>query len=70
LEHESIGLPDDPILISELMAYESERLPSGIMRYGAPEGQHDDTVIAVALAWYGASQALRAETLEHNPLFG
>jgi hypothetical protein len=52
------------------MAYESERLPSGIMRYGAPEGQHDDTVIAVALAWYGASEALRAEVIDHNPLFG
>jgi hypothetical protein len=70
LEHEAIGLPDDAVLISELMAYESERLPSGIMRYGAPEGQHDDTVIAVALAWYGASEALRAEVIEHNPLFG
>lgn len=55
-EHETIGIPDDPILISELMAYESERMPSGIMRYSAPDGQHDDTVIAVALAWHAASR--------------
>lgn len=37
-------------LISELQAYEMERLPSGVMRYGAPSGMHDDGVIAAALA--------------------
>ena len=44
----------DPVLIAELQAYALERLPSGRFRYGAPPGLHDDTVIALALAWHGA----------------
>jgi hypothetical protein len=38
-------------LVAELVAYQAEKLPSGLMRYGAPAGQHDDTVMALALAW-------------------
>jgi hypothetical protein len=52
-EQGKIKIIDDQVLVSELMAYESERLPSGLLRYGAPEGMHDDTVIALALAWWG-----------------
>ncbi len=50
IERQVITLLADPILIGELMAYEMERLPSGILRYNAPKGQHDDTVIATALS--------------------
>jgi hypothetical protein len=49
-------IPDDT-LINELLAYESERLPSGLVRYGAPDGGNDDTVIALALAWYNIAHA-------------
>lgn len=52
-EQGKIAIIDNQILISELMAYQSERLPSGLLRYGAPEGMHDDCVIALALAWWG-----------------
>jgi hypothetical protein len=45
----------DPVLVSELVAYQAERLPSGLMRYGAPGGQHDDTVMALAMAWTAVS---------------
>lgn len=51
-EQAAIGIPDDPVLISELQAYTMERLPSGMFRYSAPAGGHDDTVIALALAWH------------------
>jgi hypothetical protein len=51
-EQEKIHIPEDEVLIAELMAYEAERLPSGLLRYGAPEGMHDDCVIALALAWW------------------
>jgi hypothetical protein len=37
----------------ELVAYDQKRLPSGNMSYGAPPGQHDDTVMALAIAWQG-----------------
>ena len=44
---------NDPALIGELMAYERKVTPTGRSQYSAPEGLHDDTVIATALAWYG-----------------
>jgi hypothetical protein len=52
-EQGTVGIPDDNVLINELEAYEYEVLPSGQLRYSAPEGQHDDTVIALALALWG-----------------
>ncbi len=53
LERGDLTLLADPVLIAELQAYALERLPSGRFRYGAPPGLHDDTVIALALAWHG-----------------
>ncbi len=54
IEQNNITLLDDPVLLSELANYSLERLPNGSYRYGAPPAAHDDTVIATALAWYGA----------------
>lgn len=54
-ERRQISLPDLPWLIAELEAYEAQRLPSGLIRYGAPEGLHDDGVMSLALAWYAVS---------------
>jgi hypothetical protein len=51
-EQRSIKVVKDDTLINELMAYESERLPSGLVRYGAPEGMHDDCVMALAIAYH------------------
>lgn len=58
-ERGEIRIPDDPVLIAELESFEAERLPSGRWRYAAPDGMHDDTVIALALAWYSATGAER-----------
>lgn len=46
----------DPVLIGELQAFDMERLPSGLLRYAAPAGLHDDCVMSLALAWHGASR--------------
>ena len=54
-ERREVSIPDDPVLISELEAYEATRLPSGRWRYEAPAGMHDDTVIALALALEAAN---------------
>ena len=51
IERGDIGLTNNTTLINELRAYESERLPSGAVRYSAPGGMHDDHVISIALAW-------------------
>lgn len=56
IEQQELKILNDPVLIGELQAYQMERLPSGAFRYSAPEGMHDDCVMALALAWYGASQ--------------
>lgn len=58
-EQGNIRILDDPTLIAELQSYEVERLPSGMVRYSAPEGMHDDTVMSLALAWQGAMSAQR-----------
>ena len=54
IERGHLRLLDDPVLLSELASFRLERLPGGGYRYSAPPGGHDDTVIATALAWYGA----------------
>ena len=52
-ERSEIRILPEPVLVGELQAYEMQRLPSGMMRYSAPDGMHDDTVMALALAWQG-----------------
>jgi hypothetical protein len=41
------------VLQNELKAYTYELTSGGNVRYGAPEGLHDDAVIALALALWG-----------------
>ena len=59
LEQSLISFPEIPELIIELKIFEYDRLPSGAIRYQAPEGAHDDEVIALALAvrgWRGMNR--------------
>jgi phage terminase large subunit-like protein len=62
-EQGAIQILNEPVLISELQAFEGTRLPGGLMRYSAPEGQHDDCVISLGLAWLGASLPSQRPTL-------
>lgn len=55
-EQGEISILNDATLIAELQSYEMERLSSGMMRYNAPPGGHDDCVMSLALAWYGVSR--------------
>lgn len=50
MEQHDIEFPDITPLVNELNAYKTEVTPSGNVRYTAPEGGHDDTVDALALA--------------------
>lgn len=56
-EQGTISIIPDQTLVTELQAFESTRLPSGMVRYAAPDGLHDDTVIALALAWQGVGNS-------------
>ena len=60
-ERGTISIPNDPVLIGELQAFEASPLASGLMRYSAPAGQHDDCVMSLAFAWAGLT-APRQET--------
>lgn len=57
-ERGDLAILSDDVLIAELEAYTMERTPSGLTRYTAPEGLHDDTVMALALAWSGAGRII------------
>jgi hypothetical protein len=57
-ERGDITIINDPTTVAELQAYELDRTPSGMVRYGAPEGMHDDTVMALALAWQGVEDSV------------
>lgn len=59
-QNKSLEILDDPVQLGELQAYEMERLPSGKVRYGAPQGMHDDCVMSLALA-YSAMNKSRVE---------
>ena len=58
IERRDVGLPKADWLLEELEAFESEQMPSGLTRYSAPSGMHDDGVIALAIAWHAAQSGL------------
>ncbi len=58
-EREQLTMIPDETLLTELESYTSERLSSGVTRYDAPLGMHDDCVMSLAFAWYGATNSGR-----------
>lgn len=50
-EHGEIAILDDRTQIAELLSFEARKSPSGAVTYSAPDGVHDDTVMALAMAW-------------------
>lgn len=57
LEKGEVSYPPDPVLMGELESFTYEELPSGKFRYSAPDGMHDDCVIALALAVWGRNRS-------------
>lgn len=51
IENGDLRLLDDENQTLELEAYEATRSATGHVRYGAPAGMHDDTVMALAIAY-------------------
>jgi hypothetical protein len=54
-ERGKLRLWDEPVQEAELLAYEYKPGESNLRRTGAPAGQHDDCVMALALAAWGIS---------------
>lgn len=62
IEQRRITFPNEPILINELQAFEYSITDGGRIKYGAPDGKHDDCVISLALAcWALRSQMTEAQ---------
>ena len=62
LERGEFKIVPDETLIAELEAFESERLESGLTRYSAPSGQHDDSCMSLAIGYSGLAPAAAAES--------
>jgi hypothetical protein len=71
IEEGAVTLLDDQVQTGELLAYEGRMSPTGMLRYGAPPGMHDDCVTALSLAYLG-SQHERAtpQTRSHYGFAG
>lgn len=65
IEQRRITFPSEPILVDELQAFEYSITDGGRIKYGAPDGKHDDAVISLALAcWALKSQLVEAQMLQ------
>jgi hypothetical protein len=55
-ERSELAILNNPVQVSELQAYErTVSRMTGRSSYSAPAGYHDDTVMALALAWHGVA---------------
>lgn len=54
-ENGQILVLNEPVLIGELLSFESKRNASGSFSYSAPAGMHDDCVMSLAIAWHGVN---------------
>jgi phage FluMu gp28-like protein len=58
-EQERIRILDEPVQTNELQIFEYTINPSGTVSYSAPEGYHDDCVMALALANWARSNTIQ-----------
>lgn len=72
IQTRGVSYPDLPVLLGELSAYQYTISPSGGFTYSAPDGEHDDTVISLALAVWAAQHPVTGLTtrfvVEEDPL--
>lgn len=53
MDRRLVSYPPDDVLLGELESFSAEVLPSGWVRYAAPEGMTDDIVSSLYLGWWG-----------------
>ena len=67
IEQRQITIPPKlDCLIDELQSFEYVLTPTGNIKYGAPEGKHDDCVISLALAVWGIRNQLKEAQIVSN----
>jgi hypothetical protein len=50
IDQQKVSFPNIAELVNELKLFGYTQRANGLIRYGAPEGYHDDAVISLALA--------------------
>ena len=65
-EQKALTIPNEEFLINELLAFEGRTLPSGMTRYAAPEGMHDDGVIGLALGWHACLRQIGRKARQYE----
>lgn len=64
-EQKAIWFQDDPVGLGEMESFESSRTPTNLVKYAAPEGMHDDYVLARIIALSALNEGTAAgETVE------
>lgn len=70
IEKGKIEIMPDPVLLNEMNAYSMKRTATGRWQYDAPSSGHDDTVMALAIAYNAAlmsqSRGLPSWVLDHR----
>lgn len=56
-ERGAVTFQDNADGLMEMESFESSRTPTGLVRYAAPAGQHDDIVMARIIAYSGVAQS-------------
>ena len=56
-ENAQVKIINDPVLIGELLSFESKRNASGGFSYSVPPGLHDDCCMSLAFAWNALSHS-------------
>lgn len=69
LEQDKIQIPNDEGLIIELESFQYSLTPLGKIRVAAPESMHDDRVMSLALAVWGATEPIPIDWEMHSPRY-
>jgi hypothetical protein len=69
LHEGGLRLLDYPELKQELRAFEATQTKTGLWSLGAPDNMHDDTVIALALAWSAVNTQPSIATVQVSGLY-
>lgn len=64
-ESRRFWLPDEPVAVNEFEIYGYDQRANGRFSYSAPEGAHDDCVMAAGLALWGQGTRVPEQTAVH-----
>jgi phage FluMu gp28-like protein len=74
IQTKAVSFPKIPVLMQELSMYQYQISPSGTFTYSAPDNEHDDTVISLALAVWASQhypgQGVARFVVEDDPREG